>query len=97
MLLAISSLVLCSIGGAFFFLRGSVPNVVAWICLVLACVTLLSRVLAWLTGAALQAYVTAAAYADPEHKWRNNMVRMELFFWLVSFVNLSYFFFRTSL
>ena len=80
------------IATARFFWTG-IPPILAWLCLIFGCVAMLSRVLAWLTGAAQGTIQMLSEKAGP------GAVRMNLFMermvWIMAVVNIYFFFART--
>jgi hypothetical protein len=82
------------IGGLFLLLLDEVPSLLQWICLVLGGITIVSRVLAWLSGAAMSTYAMADTLDTSEKRKRMRMTLIitEAAIWLIASLNISYFF-----
>ena len=84
-------MLLTIIATARFFWTG-VPPVLAWVCLTFGCVSILSRVLAWLTGEA-QGAIRMLSDEVGSAAVRRNML-MEAMIWIMAAVNVYFFFVR---
>lgn len=86
-------LMLLTIIATVRFFWAGVPPVLAWVCLVFGFVAILSRVLAWLTGAAQGAIQMLSEEVGPGAV-RRNLV-MEAAIWILAVVNVYFFFMRS--
>ena len=81
------------ISGAFF-LFGEVPTFMRWVSLVLGCFIVLSRVLAWQSGAAQGARNYLESIAEDDKSAANMLFSntiMEFIFWGLALVNIFFF------
>lgn len=85
-------LMLLTIIAAIRFFWTGIPPVLAWICLVFGCMAILSRVLAWLTGAAQGAIQMLSEEVGPGAVRRN--LAMEVTIWILALANVYFFFVR---
>ena len=89
MILLFLNLILALMGAAFFALsKGSTPLWLAIPCLVFGGIVILSRSLAWLTGAAQAGFAVANSQPiEYRARMKNGMVIMEFLLWSLGLFN----------
>lgn len=83
---------LALIGGGWFWLNGSLPSALIYVCLIVGGFNILARLIAWFgNGAAIHGFRLAIADFGPTVGVLR-MATLEIFIWAASLVNVSLFF-----
>jgi hypothetical protein len=82
-------LIIITLLSGTFFMFGSIPGFLQWVSLIFGIVAILSRTLAWLTGAAQHGLSVLKGYGSKAV--RMNLI-MEFSIWVLAFLNLFFFF-----